>query len=111
MKAACTNKRDALNSYFKTFPSAGAELTIAQNLRLVAKTFVAMHELREEADYDYSTHWARTDVVPQVASVAAASKPGKRLETRLLPRIFSLLSSRRNVDKSASHLRHFPATC
>lgn len=97
MKAACTNKRDALNSYFKTIPSAGAELTVAQNLHLVAKTFVVMHQQREDADYDYSTHWTRTDVVPKVASVAAAFKAWKAIRNENVAQdfLFTLFMKKR----------------
>jgi hypothetical protein len=97
MRAACANKRDALNSYFKSSPSTGAELTISQNLHRVADTFVEMHQQREEADYDYSTRWSRTDVVPQVASVAAAFRARKAIRTENVAQdfLFTLLSKKR----------------
>jgi hypothetical protein len=69
MKTACTNKRDALQAYFNRHPSPGPELTTAMHLHLVAKTFVEMYQQREEADYDYSTNWTRTDVVLEITWV------------------------------------------
>jgi hypothetical protein len=72
MKAVCTNKRDELNAEFKKINTTALPshaLTVKKHLHLVAETFVEMHQQREKADYDYSTTWARTDVVANVATV------------------------------------------
>jgi hypothetical protein len=56
-----------------------------------------MHEQRELADYDYSGHWTRTDVLPKVESVANAFEAWKaiRNEREAQAFLFSLLNKRR----------------
>ena len=44
----------------KVFPFVGANLTAVQELRAVAKAFVALQEMRHTADYDNAAHWTRT---------------------------------------------------
>src|SRR6266849_8303189 len=80
MKTVCANRRDELNGEFKKTkktPSPAHE--VKKHLHLVAETFVQMRQQRENADYDYSTTWARTDVVAKVATVDAAFKSWKAI--------------------------------
>jgi len=97
IKSACANKRNELNRYFKTRPSPGHELTVAQHLHVVAATFVRMHEQREDADYNYSTNWTRTDVGSKIAGVAAAFAAWKaiRREEAAQDFLFTLLPKKR----------------
>lgn len=100
MKAVCANKRDELNGEFKSAKRTAPlspELKVKKHLHLVAETFVQMHQQRENADYDYSTTWARTDVVAKVATVDAAFKAWKaiRKEDAAQAFLFSLLRRKR----------------
>ena len=97
MRSACINKRDALNACFNSRPSPGPELTTARHLHLVAKTFVEMYQQREEADYDYSTNWSRTGVVPTIASVAAAFEAWKAIRREDVAQdfLFTLFTKKR----------------
>lgn len=100
MKAACEKKRDELHDEFrkmKTTAPPGHDLTVKKHLHLVAKAFVEMHQQRENADYDYSTTWARTEVVAKVARVDAAFKAWKaiRKEDTAQAFLFTLLQKKR----------------
>jgi hypothetical protein len=100
MKTVCANKRDELNGEFKKTKKAALlthDLTVKKHLHLVAETFVQMHQQRENADYDYSTTWARTDVVAKVAAVDAAFKAWKtiRKEDTAQAFLFKLLQKKR----------------
>src|SRR6266700_4805846 len=91
MKTVCANKRDELNGELKKIKKTASpthELTVKKHLHLVAETFVQMHHQRENADYDYSTTWARTDVVAKVATVVAALRPGRPSGKRIPPKRF-----------------------
>jgi hypothetical protein len=100
MKTVCANKRDELNAEFKKIKRTALpshDLTVKKHLHLVAETFVQMHQQRENADYDYSTTWARTDVVANVDTVDAAFKAWKaiRKEDTALAFLFTLLQKKR----------------
>jgi uncharacterized protein (UPF0332 family) len=100
MRRACANKRDELNKEFKKRRKGGRpnqEEAIRRHLHRVANTFVQMHEQRELADYDYSTSWTRTDVIPKVAGVAAAFKAWKTIRDEDIAQsfLFTLLYKKR----------------
>jgi uncharacterized protein (UPF0332 family) len=100
MKTVCANKRDELNAEFKKIKKTAQpshDLTVKKHLHLVAETFVQMHQQRENADYDYSTTWARTDVVAKVAAVDAAFHAWKaiRKEDAAQAFLFTLLQKKR----------------
>jgi hypothetical protein len=100
MRSICANKRDELNKKFKKKQKPGRpnqEEAVKRNLHRVANTFVQMHEQRELADYDYSSNWTRTDVLPKVESVAAAFKAWKaiRNEDTAHAFLFTLLYKKR----------------
>jgi len=100
MKTVCANKRDELNGEFKKIKKTASpahELTVKKHLHLVAETFVQMHQQRENADYDYSTAWARTDVVAKVATVDAAFKSWKAIRKEDIAQafLFTLLQKKR----------------
>jgi hypothetical protein len=98
MRSICTNKRDELNKGFKK--KAGRpnqEEAVKRNLHRVVNTFVQMHEQRELADYDYSSNWTRTDVLPKVEGVAAAFKGWKAIRNEDIAQafLFTLLYKKR----------------
>ena len=100
MKTVCANKRDELNGELKKIKKTASpthELTVKKHLHLVAETFVQMHQQRENADYDYSTAWARTDVVAKVATVDAAFKSWKAIRKEDIAQafLFTLLQKKR----------------
>jgi hypothetical protein len=100
MKTVCAKKRDELSAEFqriqKTAPPTH-DLTVKRHLHLVADTFVEMHQQRENADYDYSTTWVRTDVAAEVATVEAAFKAWKsiRKEDTAQAFLFTLFQKKR----------------
>jgi hypothetical protein len=100
MRSICANKRDELNKEFKKNKKPGRpdrEESVKRNLHRVANTFVQMHEQRELADYDYSSNWTRTDVLPKVESVAAAFKAWKAIRNEDIAHafLFTLLYKKR----------------
>lgn len=100
MRSICANKRDELNKAFKTRKKVGRpnqEEAFKRNLQRVVNTFVRMHEQRELADYDYSSNWTRTDVLPKVEGVAAAFKAWKAIRNEDIARafLFTLLYKKR----------------
>ena len=52
MGRVCAAKREQLNTFFSTHPSAGPEVEVLKHLQLVARTFVQMLQDRQKADYD-----------------------------------------------------------
>ncbi len=100
MRSICANKRDELNKEFKKSKKAGrpnSEEAFNRNLHRVASTFVQMHEQRELADYDYSSNWTRTDVLPKVEGVAAAFRAWKAIRNEDVAQafLFALLYKKR----------------
>jgi hypothetical protein len=100
MRSTCANKRDELNKEFKTKRKAGSpnqEEAVKRNLHCVANTFVQMQEQRELADYDYSSNWTRTDVLPKVEGVAAAFKAWRAIQNEDIAQafLFTLLRKKR----------------
>jgi uncharacterized protein (UPF0332 family) len=91
MRSVCANKRDELNKEFKTKRKAGRlsqQELVKRDLHRIADTFVQMHEQRELADYDYSSTWTRTDVLPKVEGVAAAFKAWKAIRDEDIAQAF-----------------------
>src|SRR5580704_5744522 len=100
MKAACAKKRDELNNEFKRTEKAalpGPDQTVKKNLHLVVDTFIDMNQLRENADYDYSSFWVRTDVVANLGKVGDAFEAWKaiRKEDAAQAFLFTLLQKKR----------------
>ena len=100
MRSICASKRDNLNKEFKTKRKAGRpnqEEAVKRNLHRVVNTFVQMHEQRELADYDYSSNWTRTDVLPKVEGVTAAFKAWKAIRNEDIAQafLFTLLYKKR----------------
>ena len=98
MRSICANKRDELNKEFKEKASRpNQEEADKRNLHRVVNTFVQMHEQRELADYDYSSNWTRTDVLPKVEGVAAAFKAWKAIRNQDIAQafLFTLLYKKR----------------
>lgn len=100
MRSICTSKRDELNKEFKKRNKAGRpnqEEAINRHLHRVVSTFVQMHEQRELADYDYSSNWTRTDVLPKVEGVAASFKAWKAIRNEDIAQafLFTLLYKKR----------------
>ena len=98
MRSICAGKRDELNKEFKQRAGRPSqEEAVKRNLHRVANTFVQMHEQRELADYDYSSNWTRTDVLPKVESVAAAFNAWKAIRNEDIAQafLFSLLCKKR----------------
>ncbi|SPF54899.1 conserved hypothetical protein [Candidatus Sulfopaludibacter sp. SbA4] len=100
MRTACAHKRDELNAEFKRIQETAPpthDLTVKRHLHLVAETFVEMHQWRENADYDYSTTWVRSDVAALVATVEAAFKAWKsiRKEDAAQAFLFTLFQKKR----------------
>ncbi|HTQ56498.1 MAG TPA: hypothetical protein VMI94_18655 [Bryobacteraceae bacterium] len=100
MRSICASKRDELNKEFKKKKTAGRpnqEEAVKRSLHRVANTFVQMHEQRELADYDYSSNWTRTDVLPKVEGVAAAFKAWKAIRNEDIAQafLFALLCKKR----------------
>ena len=79
MGRSCEKKRQELEDYFNTKPHAGARLTSARHLYLVAETFSKMQQRRHEADYDGSIKWTRTQTLEEVDSVEAAFQSWKAI--------------------------------
>jgi uncharacterized protein (UPF0332 family) len=100
MRSICANKRDEFNREFKKKRRAGRpnqEEAVTRDLHRVVYTFVQMHEQRELADYDYSSNWTRTDVLPKVEGVAAAFKAWKVIRNQDIAQafLFTLLFKKR----------------
>jgi hypothetical protein len=99
MRSICANKRDDLNKEFKKKKAGrpNQEEAVKRNLHRVVNTFVQMHEQRELADYDYSSNWTRTDVLPKVEGVAAAFKAWKAIRNEDIAQafLFTLLYKKR----------------
>jgi hypothetical protein len=62
----------AVNEKLKTASDAHADFSIEKRLQRVAIIFVQIHEKREEADYDNSREWSRTQVWELINRVAGA---------------------------------------
>lgn len=99
MRSVCANKRDELNREFKEKKAGRSnhEEVVKRNLHRVVSTFVQMHEQRELADYDYSSIWTRTDVLPKVEAVDNAFKAWKTIrdEDTAQAFLFTLLYKKR----------------
>ena len=100
MRSICANKRDELNKKWKLSNKGGGpnqEELVNRNLHRVVATFVQMHEQRELADYDYSSNWTRTDVLPKVEGVAAAFKAWKAIRKEEIAQafLFTLFNKKR----------------
>ena len=99
MKKVCAETRDELNKDFKKNKGGGPsrEEAVKRDLHRVASAFVRMHEQRELADYDYSSNWTRTDVLPKVEEVAAAFKAWKAIRDEDIAQafLFALLCKKR----------------
>ena len=99
MRSICANRRDELNEGFKKKKAGrpNQEEAVKRSLHRVVSTFVQMHEQRELADYDYSSNWTRTDVLPKVEGVAAAFKAWKAIRNEDIAQafLFTLLYKRR----------------
>ena len=72
MKNACLRKVGELNVYFTSKPQASFELTNAQHLMIVAKTFIQSQQKRHAADYDNSRVWTRTAATSQIKFISDA---------------------------------------
>jgi hypothetical protein len=66
MKSASEERRSELNAEFKKNPPASPELNISTHLLTVVDTFIQVQQKRNDADYDTSKEWTRTDVLTQV---------------------------------------------
>jgi uncharacterized protein (UPF0332 family) len=56
----------------KKTPFAGEDAGAVSGLRLVAKLFVELQDLRRTADYDNGTSWTRLDAIVPIASAKSA---------------------------------------
>jgi len=65
-------KASARISDSKLFPFAGEDPFVVQKLQAVAQASVQLHDKREIADYDNSTHWTRTEALAEVRTAVEA---------------------------------------
>lgn len=72
MKSASERIVSDFNAEMKKNPDSSAELTILRHLHTVANAFVQSQQKRNEADYDTSKDWSRTEVLDRIDRVSAA---------------------------------------
>ncbi len=97
MKSASERSVSRSKAEMKELPPASAERTILQHLHTVAATFGQAQQKRNDADYDTSNEWNRTDVFKQIDAVAAAFNSWKaiREEPKAQAYLVSLLGRKR----------------
>jgi hypothetical protein len=76
MKSASEAKRSEINLEFKKKPVSKPQSAISAHLRRVVDTFIQAQRKRNDADYDTSIDWTRTDVLAQIALFQPPSKAG-----------------------------------
>jgi uncharacterized protein (UPF0332 family) len=72
MKNASSNRAQTLNAILKKTPAGHPEPVVAANLLVVADAFLQAHRQREDADYNTSRDWTRTEVWNLIDSVSKA---------------------------------------
>jgi uncharacterized protein (UPF0332 family) len=97
MKSASEKIVSDFNAELKKNPPPSAELTTLKHLHTVARTFVESQQRRNDADYDTSKEWTRTEVSLQIDAVSAAFGSWKaiREERAAQAYLVSLLSKKR----------------
>jgi len=97
MKRVCDKRVSDLNKIFKKRPPPSPELAISNQLGVIAETFAEAYEQRNDADYETSKEWSRTDALNQVEAVSAAFKSWEaiRNEPAAQAFLFSLLAKDR----------------
>lgn len=91
MKACCSNIAS------KQPPSEPAKLAVFAKLRVVAENFVNLQQARQDADYDNSRVWSRTQAYEEIvrAEAAIAAWASIRQEEMAQDYLYDLLDSRR----------------
>jgi uncharacterized protein (UPF0332 family) len=97
MKSVCDKSVSDLNKVLKKGRPPGPELAISKQLGGIAETFARAYQQRNDADYETSREWSRTDAVKQVDAVSAAFKGWEaiRNEPAAQAFLFSLLAKDR----------------
>ena len=97
MKRVCDKIVSDLNKTFKTRPPDSPELTVSNHLHAIAYAFAQAYEQRNEADYETSKEWSRTDALNQVDTVSAAFKSWDAIQDEPVAQafLFSLLAKDR----------------
>lgn len=97
MKSASDKIISDFNAKMKKKPAPSTELTTLEHLHTVASTFVQSQNLRNDADYDMSEEWTRTDVLKQIEAVSAAFDSWKAIREEPVAQAYlvSLLSKKR----------------
>lgn len=72
MKNASSNRASELNALLKKTPPGSPEPTVLAGLLVVTKAFLQAHRQREDADYNTSREWTRTEVWNLIDSVSKA---------------------------------------
>jgi hypothetical protein len=100
MKTVCDRTVHELNRKLKSTGTSGGpieEVEIRRNLHFVAKTFLELHQERENADYNYSGVWTRSDAEAKVDAVASAFKAWETIRKEDIAQrfLFELLNKKR----------------
>jgi uncharacterized protein (UPF0332 family) len=80
----------------RPLPNDPAEIAIATDLKLIAESFIKLHQARQTADYDNSKAWSRTEVWEMIAQAqdAIAAWPNIREKPMAQDYLLDLLGTR-----------------
>jgi uncharacterized protein (UPF0332 family) len=97
MKRVCDKQVSELNKILQRSVPDSPELAILKHLRTIAKAFVQAYQERNDADYETSKEWSRTDAVKQIDAVSAAFKSWEAIKNEPAAQafLFSLLAKDR----------------
>ncbi len=100
MKSASERIVSDYNAQLKRNPPPSPQLTVLQHLHTDANTFVQSQQRRNDADYDTSRDWTRTEVLSQVDAVAAAFDSWRVIREEPVAQAYlvSLLGKRRKSE-------------
>ena len=72
-----------LEKHFMTNPPDGPELIMTRRLHTVAKVFLQVQQMRNEAGYDSTSEWTRMGVLAQIEAVTEAFKSWSPVREKL----------------------------